>query len=133
MVDVTCPASGCGHKFEAEVDVPDPLPGSAAISPEALQNILAQRDKDKELAAELASSRALIEDFMSGARMPPTEKIIEHVQACPDCASQLRAAMKPQLIANLTGDEAKAIAKNHRLWPPPSIDLTGFQDRIGMK
>ena len=78
--------------------------------------------KDREISQ--------LKDQLSNPPAWPTlAEFLGHCESCPDHRKQLIDWLGQQQnnwVAALTTEEAKEIAKAHRLWPPPSFDLSGL-------
>jgi len=131
-MDVTCPKTGCGHEFEIDVPVNTPNDPNH-LSRQDIQAEIARSNQEKARDEELALSKAEAAAYRTGQKLPSTESMLAHITSCPECTAKAVSALKPQVIGSLTPEEAKTIAKTHKLYPPPPIDIIGVPSSRGMR
>jgi len=139
VMEQTCP--GCRQSFETEVDVPDEQP---TVSPTMIAEINRQVTKYQEDAArsaaaaalstselshvkdELATANKYIEAVKAGDAHGDPAATLSHFASCPECQPALNEFLgrhDNRMIGNLTTDQVKELARKHKFWPPPSIEI----------
>ena len=63
-----------------------------------------------------------LEQYQTMEKHPPVPHILTHLETCPSCKPHMDAYLT-DFVAKLPADRVKDLAKAHKLWPPPSIDL----------
>ncbi len=113
--DAYCPTCKATHPVEVEVTDPPPQ----QIITQDTQRIQALQTEISEAHEELAA-------WQSMSKHRPVSEIMQHLAECPNCRPHLDefvAGVGKKAIASLTPEQAKEIAKTHKLWPPPTVDL----------
>ena len=71
-----------------------------------------------DLKDELVNAKGELQDWETGRKHQPFSP--EAMESCPNCGPKLAEYVAGK-ISSLTKDEAKEIARQHKLWPPPTI------------
>lgn len=108
-VEADCP--GCHSKVGFTVDLPDPQV-SVVEDPTKVAAITRERD---EAIQELARWQAM-------EKHPPVPQILEHLGTCPNCKPHMDEFLG-KFASGLPVEQVKNLARQHKLWPPPEIDL----------
>ena len=122
-IDAYCP--DCQKTHPIEIDVGEPTVREIVKEDTAKVNALS-----RELTESHESVEALkgdLQRWQSGENHLQATDMLNMLQTCPNCRPTLDAFMgeiRKQALGNLTPDQAKEIARSHKLWPPPTIDLT---------
>jgi hypothetical protein len=126
-VDVVCTApGGCGKSHTVEVEVTDPPPREIIQVKEdtaKLDALTAELNKVKDNAAAAGEE---LEAWQSMSKHRPVGEILQHLADCPNCRPELDiflGKVRTKALSEATPEQAKEIAKLHKLWPPPSIDF----------
>ena len=120
VVEAKCP--GCKEVVSVNVDVPDP----AVQIKEDTTKVDALTRELSTLKGDAEAQARELEDWQSMSKHRPVGEILQHLADCPNCRPQLDeyvAGIRKKAIAEVTPEQAKEIARSHKLWPPPTIDL----------
>lgn len=121
-IDAYCP--GCQKTHPIEVDVGEPQVREIVKEDTAKVDALT---KDLSTLKDDATTQAReLEDWQSMTKHRPVGEILQHLSDCPNCRPQLDefvSGIRKKTLADVTPEQAKEIAKTHKLWPPPTIDL----------
>jgi hypothetical protein len=120
IVDTNCP--GCQKPIKVNVDVPD---AQVVVKEDTakLDALNAELNKVKDNAAAAGEE---LEAWQSMSKHRPVGEILQHLADCPNCRPELDiflGKVRTKALAEATPEQAKEIAKLHKLWPPPSIDF----------
>lgn len=77
---------------------------------------------------ELAGTREELEAWQAMEKHPPVPQILQHLGGCPNCRPQLDQFLS-QHVNSLPPEKVKDLARQHKLWPPPAIDIPGLSRR----
>jgi hypothetical protein len=124
VVQTKCPAPGCGKDISVNVEVPD------AIVKEVVREDTA---KVNELSHQVIESKGALEalqgdlaKWQSGEFHLTPADMLTMLQTCPNCKPTMETFVKEQRdksVSGLTVDQVKDLAKAHKFWPPPPIEL----------
>ncbi len=122
-VDAYCPDCQKTHPIEVEVAEPQ----VREIIKEDTARVDGLTREISESRQSLDALRGEVQRWQSGENHLQATDMLNMLQTCPNCRPALDAfvgEVRKQALANLTPDQAKEIARFHKLWPPPPIDLT---------
>ncbi len=115
-IDAYCPTCKVSHPVEVEVTDPPP------------KEIIKETIKDNpDLERSLEAVRADLEKWQSGENHLQAPDMLRTLESCPNCRPTLDAfvaEIRNSAVTGLSLDQVKDLAKQHKLWPPPTIDLT---------
>jgi hypothetical protein len=125
-IEADCP--GCQAKVSFDVDVPDPQ-----------VKLIEDSTRVNELTHEVTGSQQTIEalrrelhNWQSGENHLQARDMLHMLQSCPDCRPTLDAFIgniRHRAVSDLNVDQVKELARRHKLWPPPTIDLGPWLSR----
>ena len=94
VVDVTCPKTGCGHKFEIEVPAEEQVHDhqTAGLSRQDILAEIDQNNKINKLETDLQNANELVQAYQTGRALPDIDTMLAHITSCPDCTSKAVAA-----------------------------------------
>lgn len=127
QLETSCPS--CKQKYLAEVDLPDPPDTRAAIREvvdEAIAKVQKHNGEMDEAKTQLKEAAGVIGSWQTGERHLNGDAMLQMLQSCPECKPHLDKHMqeaRKTWLEGLTVDEAKSIAKTHKLWPPPNFEM----------
>lgn len=118
------------------VTVPDPFTGTVRRGAAAQGDLSSGADPvDPKLQEQLKTAQDELVRWQKGIEHHPPHDMIPIYEKCENCKADLDKTLegrREQVLASATLDEAKTVAKVHKLWPPPTIDFgDGLSTRKG--
>jgi hypothetical protein len=71
---------------------------------------------------EAKTTEAELEEWRTMKKHAPVAQFLEHANSCPGCKPEMDKFLN-QHVASLPPDRVKELARQHKFWPPPSIEL----------
>lgn len=89
---------------------------------DALASLTGAQQETQRWKSEVETMGHELEAWQSMEKHAPVPQMLDHLASCPNCQPQMQTFLD-RYVNTLPLDKIKDLARAHKLWPPPAIDL----------